>query len=367
MNAQSGAAPHILQIVPFRSSRNDGIGDYARLFSEEIERQCHVPSVFLSATPAGALPPPDDKWVTSYLSQRSAQAFENAMAEVAEGKLLKAIILHIAPYAYQTHGLPLWLVRAIAKAKNERGVQIVGVFHELYVHGRAPSKAFWLGLLQQKITRRLLELVDIGITTNTYYLKKLQGWRPSLKDRLIALPVISTVGEPASVPPLALRPRWLVSFAGSGVATLSETHSQQLRRIIESQRIDEVHDVGLRNRSQPDSLFGVPVVSHGPLPASRVSDVLLKSCIGLLPYANMKVMGKSTILAAYAAHGVPPYALDPFNDATDGLKDGVNYLTAETLGSDLAQVQREICDWYEGHELHAQVRKITTLLHIERT
>lgn len=71
--------PHILQVVPFRTSRNDGIGDYARVLAGSIELHCGARTAFLSGTPEGVLAPPDDRWTTTYVRAQSRSAFVEAL------------------------------------------------------------------------------------------------------------------------------------------------------------------------------------------------------------------------------------------------------------------------------------------------
>jgi hypothetical protein len=353
----------ILQIVPSRT-RYGGIANYAVRLAEGLLDQHGIGTTFLSGSPQDADSTSEDPWPTIVIEARSRAALDAAFRRADEICPFSLAILHMAGYGYQRRGVPIWLASGLRSYRTHSPDRpFVGVFHELHVTGSITTSAFWLGSLQKLVAQRIWGLVDHGITTNTLYYETLRSWRPGMGTRAWIMPVMSTIGEPSEVSAIGSRAPRLVTFGGPGIARLAETKWEDLRHLIDSYAIQEIHDVGERSGQAPPRLWGVPVVYHGRLPERDIADILSSSRIGILPYANMQVMGKSTILAAYAAYGVVPCAIDPFNADGDGLCAGVHYLIATPdLEQDLDAMQRNVRHWYLQHSLAEQSARIAALL-----
>ncbi|WP_043998980.1 hypothetical protein, partial [Microcystis aeruginosa] len=85
--------------------------------------------------------------------------------------------------------------------------------------------------------------------------------------------------------------------------------------------------------------------------------LMLTSRGGFLDYSRFpRDLGKSTVFAAYAAHGLVPVLTDYNPSEADGVENNKHYLVAdENLSSlDLTQLQ-QIADnahrWYQDHNL----------------
>lgn len=353
----------VLQIVPSRA-RYGGIAAYSLRLAESLLDHHGVDSMFLSGTPGDEKVVPGDRWQTIAVAAKTPAALSAALHRADELQPFSLAILHVSGYGYQTRGVPIWLARGLkVDRKRSPDRHFLGVFHELYATGSISNSSFWLSPLQKLVVRQIWSLMDHGMTTNSRYLDILRAWRPLIGNRAWVMPVMSTIGEPGVVPTIASRPCRLVAFGGPGIARLAQTSRDQLRGLIDTYAIDEIADIGERRDPAPTRLLGVPVVCHGRLPDCRVGEILFSSRIGILPYANMQVMGKSTILAAYVAHGVVPYAIDPFNSDGDGLRAGANYLTAaHDRGHDLDAMQRNGRHWYLEHSITKQTAKIAALL-----
>ena len=114
-----------------------------------------------------------------------------------------------------------------------------------------------------------------------------------------------------------------------------------------------------------DKLGDIPVVARGMLPAAMVSAILSESRLGILPYPNRSVLGKSGIMAAYAAHGVVPVAMEVSHEDADGLNAGLHYMTASApvaSSSALESMQRKLLDWYRGHALEVQAQHYAAII-----
>src|SRR5262249_22771006 len=176
--------------------------------------------------------------------------------------------------------------------------------------------------------------------------------------------VFSNIGEPVSVPAIAERPPRVVVFGGGGASAIAHQRGSEIRNLFEMASIREIVEIG-RTPPSPVTVFGVPVVAKGMLSQPEVSQLLLTSRLGVLPYGNRSVLGKSGILAAYAAHGVVPVALKVTHKDSDGLVAGVHYLVASkqvAAAKDFAAMQQNLRTWYAGHSLSLQAQRLAAII-----
>ena len=113
--------------------------------------------------------------------------------------------------------------------------------------------------------------------------------------------------------------------------------------------IEKIVDIGVRGLRPPATLGNTPVATLGRLPPSVVSERLLKCRFGLINY-DLPRLGKSTVFAAYAAHGVIPVCIQSNSELTDGLKEGKHLLQwpLEKVPTDLTTIQVDLRDWYQN-------------------
>jgi hypothetical protein len=89
-----------------------------------------------------------------------------------------------------------------------------------------------------------------------------------------------------------------------------------------------------------------------------VSELLQCARFGLVA-CPIDWIGKSSVFAAYAAHGVVPIVLSDKPGAFDGLQPAQHFLDGLRLGTgaganDLAVIQRKLFAWYTSHSLKVQ-------------
>jgi len=157
----------------------------------------------------------------------------------------------------------------------------------------------------------------------------------------------------------------MVIFGGIGSAQLAAQYAGPIGRLLAATGITEIVDIGNRGEQAPAEIECIPVVTRGMLPAADVSAVLSKSRVGILPYPNRSVLGKSTIMAAYAAHGVVPVAMEVSHEDADGLNTGLHYMTASAPVSSctaLEDMQIKLLDWYRGHALSVQAQRYGAII-----
>ena len=131
----------------------------------------------------------------------------------------------------------------------------------------------------------------------------------------------------------------------------------------------EIHDVG---PAMPDavlssSLQSRGVVCHGLLDASRVCGLLAESAFGLVVYP-VEYVAKSSVFAAYCAHGVCPILISKRYTPTDGLVAGKHYLCDipyATLSAATARVVgRTARMWYQPHGIAYHAATASRLLSV---
>lgn len=272
------------------------------------------------------------------------------------------LLLHFSGYGYQKRGLPVWLVDQMRILRTR--FQAFGVvFHELYASSPPWGSAFWLGAWQRRIARELLDLSDFWLTNREESGRWLLARRDATPHRV--LPVISNVGEPVSIDSGgADRAPHLVVFGGPGVRANvyrwagGEVFDCARRRGL------VIHDIGppLQDPSLAQRLVHEKAVVRGRLSTREVSQALSSASYGALSYPT-DYASKSSVLAAYSAHGLCPILL--WNDYRphDGLVAHVNYVPgfAALDGVDARTIGRQARRWYEPHCVDAHVAALRTM------
>jgi hypothetical protein len=167
------------------------------------------------------------------------------------------------------------------------------------------------------------------------------------------------------IPDVDKRSPRAVIFGGPGIgAALYETHGEQLRLAVEALGIREIVDIGARLRQSPSRLGECRVVRLGVQTAKAVSRELLDCRYGFLVY-DIARLGKSTIFAAYAVHGVIPVCLGSDAAPADGLIPGQHFLELPLSTTDavaLLSMQRKIVLWYREHGASRLTQLIVNLI-----
>jgi hypothetical protein len=279
----------VVQIVPQVLSQHDGVS----AFAAALGRQISALGERTEMSPAFA--------IDGRSSPSGAFLLPTSLRDLSSGD---AVLLHYVGYGYHRRGVPRALVARMKQLREVVGAEGVGViFHEVWASGPPWRSSFWLMPLQRSIARRLLRLAGSASTSLELYRDLLARVAP--ERRLQLLPIPSTVGEPAVLPNWAARTKSLVIFGTPGVRLRAyRQEAAALQAAVAGCGIDEVIDIG-EGQVAPSSVGSVPVRVCGRLPAEEVGRILLTSRAGFLAYPP-DFLGKSTIFAAYAAHGTAP-------------------------------------------------------------
>lgn len=305
----------ILQIVPYVPPPFEGVGTYAAALAEALAK-LGIETRFL-------------------VPDRSVEGLLRGIGDA------ETVLLHYAGYGYQRRGCPSWLPEGLTRWKG----RLVTVFHEVWATGPPWRSSFWLLPLQRRIAASLARRSAALATTLPVYAGLLRPWATDVA----VMPVFSTVGEPAAVPGYGERERRIVVFGGAGVRGRTwGPFLPDLARTVRELGAEEIVDVGPAV-ALPDRVEGVPVRGLGVLAPEEVSGLLLNSAAGFLAYPP-DFLPKSTIFAAYCAHGVLPVC---------AWQGGRRYWTGEGDPQAIASAARA---WYTDHALERQAERFRELL-----
>lgn len=264
----------IVQIVP-RSGSLGGVVSYAEALGRELEARCGIESDLITAG--------------SSLGRSDLGA--------------STCLLHYVNYAYHSRGCPAGLVSDLRRWRRESGERrLVTFFHEVYATGPFWRSSFWLAPVQRRLAAALARTSDRYATSLALYARMLSRLHPG---SAVVIPVFSTVGEPDPVPDLAGRQPRMVVFGSAGVRSRAYgAEREALAAACRALAVEEIVDLGPA-LDTPAAVDGIPVRALGPLATAEVSAELLTARAGFVGYPP-GFLPKSTIFAAYCAHGLLP-------------------------------------------------------------
>jgi len=354
----------IFQVVPRLPPAIDGLGDYALNLARQLRQDFDIATHFLVGDPTWTGNHEIEGFLISQVTERSANSL---LSLLPSGK--STVLLHYVGYGYATRGCPFWLIDGLQRWRTANANHhLVTMFHELYASGLPWTSAFWLSPWQRNLVARLARLSDHAITSKQLYADILHKLSQNKHTNISTIPVFSNIGEPKNLLPLAKRKRRLVVFGGRNRRLRIYQHSLAvLSRTCKMLKIKEVVDIGAATGLTLSPVNGVPIVEMGQRPASVISTILSNSLAGFLDYSP-DFLAKSTIFAAYCAHGMLPVNTCCTNLPVDGIESRKHYWIPDEQATKL-QNNRElqaIADnaytWYQSHDLTAQAKIVANFL-----
>jgi hypothetical protein len=327
----------IVQIVPHLPPPFEGVGSFAQGLAGALLDGPGIASRLLAAGPGAPGAAPEARAFAARLEREAGEA---------------PVLLHYVGYGYQPRGCPRWLVDGLAAWKAGDGRRrLVTIFHEVYASGPPWHSSFWLSPAQRRLAARLAGLSDGRVTSLSRYRKLLAGLAPGLE--VAVLPVFSTLGEPADPLPLALRVRRLVVFGGPGArARAYDSHALRLAGACQALDVAEVLDVGPPGGATPPAeLAGRPLRRLGELPIAEVTALLAESLAGFVAHSP-GFLAKSTVFAAYCAHGMLPLCA-----TVEHAEGDTPPVWEPTSCEELQAVADRARAWYHNHTaaIHAEL------------
>lgn len=344
----------LTQVVPRLPPPPEGIGSYALSLAGALASHCAVESRFV--LPVATARAADFGELPAATIEPHAAELEEALSDCDA-----PVLVHYANYGYERRGCPRWLLEGLTRwLAAGRDRRLVTFFHEVYASGPPWRSSFWLRPEQRRIAASMARASAVTSTSLELYAEMLRPW---VERTPAVLPVFSTIGEPGEVPAWEERPARLVVFGGRGARDAAfGPLAPELELACRRLGIEEVCDVGPPLASLPDRLGPATVVRHGVLPAPEVSALLLAARAGYLAYPA-HFLAKSTIFAAYAAHGVLAVRGWPRRERLQAgllggeLAPGAHYWEpAGGLLAGLGAIAAAARAWYARHRLEAQAK-----------
>lgn len=221
------------------------------------------------------------------------------------------VVLHYAGRAYHRLGWPAWLPSALAEWKRDFPAgRLLVFFHEMPGDLPITSRHFWIGLLQARVIRRLVEIADVVVTNTNEHATRLR--RLTKRNDVSVVPISANIepAESALEQTAARQPGEFVVF-GLSFGRLQTLHAFQahILRWTNEGRISVLHLIGPDGDQfsvQADELIAKwpnssVVIRHGSLPAAEVSRLLLRGRFALTN-VTPETWSKSGAFMACAAH-----------------------------------------------------------------
>lgn len=265
----------------------------------------------------------------------------------------QVLMIQLSLYGYEKRGVPIWLMLAVARLKKQKPkVKLVVMYHELWVENAKPWRSsYWLKELQKRVIKKMARLADFCITNLNRYEIELGKWVP--QQKIIKLCVFSSMGEMAQVGDVNERKNILFLYQPelywAGELNLFWQRVKEVKSIL---GIDRIVIAGKKLEQPPEDLI---VEETGYLAMEDMSALLSQSKYYWVGYFN-GYLGKSSVFAAAAAHGLVAICDQEMSSESDGLTSGSEYV----LVGELVKIQRElkineyarkINQWYCEHSI----------------
>jgi len=355
----------IIQIVPKLLPAINGVGDYALNLARQLQKDFGIQTHFVIG---------DSTWsgetrLEGFPISQVRKHNGSALLSLLPSDRAATVLLHYVGYGYAKRGCPVWLVNGLQRWRTASTNRfLVTMFHELYAFGPPWTSSFWLSPLQRNLAVRLVRLSNRSLTSLKGYADILYKFSRGKQTDIPTLPVFSNIGEPTQVPPLAKRPRRLAVFGRRGNRQrVYQDSLAELSHTCKLLGIKEIWDIGLPTGLTLPTVNSVPVVEMGQHSDKQISSILLNSLAGFLNYDTDR-LAKSTIFAAYCAHGVLPVSPRRSALSVDGLEAGKHYWTPDnqTTGlknlTEMQAIANNAYRWYQTHNLLVQTETFAAYL-----
>lgn len=360
----------ITAIVPRLPPAVDGLGDYGLSLARQLRQDFGLETQFVVADPAWTGPELD--FPVSVVRDRSVAALQAILLSDVGSRADHLVLLHYVGYGYARRGCPMWLIAGLeAWRQGSERRHLLTMFHELYAQGGpAWSSVFWTSPLQQWLAYRLARRSDRCLTNRSASAQKLQLMGHS--QPILALPVFSTVGESKVRLPLSDREPRLVVFGGVGPRSRVYQRSLPLlEQVCCKLEIQEIIDIGPPLEQPLPQVAGQAVKVLGIQPAAEISRLLAGSKAGFFDYP-LTYIEKSTIFAAYCAHGLLPVGVSYPGLGSLGIEPGQQFWSGDCFGEavngqQLQAIANQACAWYQDHNLKQQAAAYYRLIESMRS
>lgn len=353
----------IVQIVAGLPPHNDGVGHYALLLANEMRKnhgiQTHFVVCKLDWNGATSI----DGFPAYLLAEHTPQALCIALSK-ATGQFNSdtkkiPLLLQLSAYGYHQQAYPFWLEKGLKIwLGNTPQACLMTMFHELYAFGYPWRKSFWVSPLQRLVAAKITKLSTTVFTNMQSRADILARWDKSKDGKVQVFPVYSTIDEPQNISLLHDRARRLIIF-GTAPSRLRvwQKGLEQIKHTCAILGITEICDIGSPLNQEMPSIPNTKVIVKGILPEAEISALMSNSIAGFFDYFN-GYLGKSSIFAAYCAHGLLAITLTDNHSELEGLIANNHYWvqkdSAELSWNRAQQIAECGHNWYNQHKLSIQ-------------
>ncbi|MFB2921069.1 hypothetical protein [Aerosakkonema funiforme] len=352
---------NIIQIVPRLPPHTDGVGDYSIQLASQLLKGHGIATQFFVFQQGIKIEPIVAGFPATGIPAHTVEAFLSVLPKDITG-----IILHYSNYPYLRNkwDAPFWLVSALGKTVKQRNIKLIVMFHELPF---LKFKKFnFLHPIQTLVSRRLAKSATTVITDSARFQAILERW---LQHPVTCIPDFSTIGEPDDgVPPLSDRAPRIIVFGGSDRVRVYQNHLKGLLYSCQALGIEEICDIGKSLNLQPSDFPGVRLVQMGFQPAEAIRELMLNSLAGFIDYSRFPGdLGKSSVFAAFCAHGLVPICSCYNPSEADGLEMGKHYLVPDRSLQNLSSIQLQTLAnnsnmWYLNHNIKQNTKIFASYL-----
>lgn len=357
----------IIHIVPRLPPMIDGVGDFALLLSNQLKIKHKINSTFIVGDPLWKAEGDLKGCEIKKIELRTANSIFNQLIQYTFNSP-KIVLLHFVNYGYEKRGCPFWLIDGLKKWKNEEpNSTLIIMFHETYAKGgyRPWTSVFYLWYFQKHLAKRLVDLGDILYTNEQQKSNILKTLSEKKNREIIVKPVFSTIGEPLTNPNLGNRKKILIIFGSRAIRTRVYKESvENLNKVCSVLQIEKIIDIGPRIDLSITNINLPKIEIKGTLDSKEISLLMLTSYAGYM-YYDPSILGRSTIFAAYASHGLVPVVdfKKEYIKTDDGLAANEHYLDPNSYFINkniddmfFQNIADNSSSWYHEHNLdkHAE-------------
>lgn len=227
------------------------------------------------------------------------------------------------------------------------------MFHELPTLKWKKIKLF--NPLQCQVSQYLAQIAHYIVTNNNQFQKIIKNWA---KKSVKCLPNFSTIGESEKLITFQKRKNQMVIFGTTSRCKIYQNNLPKLLKTCQILDIQTIYDIGQSlELKQKYNFRDINLVEMGFQPSEVIKEILLNSKYGCLDYSHFpKNLGKSTVFAAFSAHGLVPLLIKNNFSQSDGLEINQHYLVLDGKFNHVEEKKLEAIannayQWYQKHTL----------------
>ena len=285
---------NIIQICPTYPPNIGGVGNYTKLLADFLKKKNINSKILVS-----------DHLDSKNKKQTLFGKKNKNLISLLEKINSNVVILHFSGYGYASRGLCFNLIKSIQKWKqNDKNRKLITIFHEIYATGPMYRMSFWTSLPQKYLAKKLLKLSNIALVTSKQNNITLTSFDKNKK--IIYSNVFSTIGEIKKNKKLNTRKNIAIIFGNTYQKQMLYkdilVNKNQYEAILKKMYIKKIIDIGPNVEILKKIKF-IDISRAGIKSKKYISQLLRNSKAGLVFYP-VNQMTKSSIIAAYASHGL---------------------------------------------------------------